>query len=422
MKKFALTLFVCALALLAQSQWTTSGNDIFNNNTGNVGIGTSTPQYRLDVKAPGSSTALFAVFQNSTNSHILELKENQLVGFWRVYNPMVGHGMAFSVDAGSIEKGAFTFSTNSSSGAWNNTGSRSFFYIGDYSINNTSSGGNYTFNNLQIAPTIANTQGTTLARGIYYNPTMTATGGTFTHIAYENTYGTNILNSTSGNTLVGTSTDNGNKLQVNGTTWTTALALPTGAAAGKVLTSDANGNATWQTPSSASAGWSLTGNATVDPATTFLGTTDNTPVVFRTGNTERIRIDGSTGNLLIGKSFQANTSYKLDISGIIRTDRIIVNTTGADFVFDPSYSLTPLLQVEAYIKQNHHLPGIAPASQMQKDGVDVGDHETKLLQKIEELTLYIIEQDKKNVEQDRMNKSLQDRLDHLEKLLEKPTK
>ena len=107
----------------------------------------------------------------------------------------------------------------------------------------------------------------------------------------------------------------------------------------------------------------------------------------------------SNGNVLIGKTSQANTSYKLDVDGNVRADKVVVNTSGADFVFDSSYNLMPLDEVESFIKNNHHLPQVAPASDMQANGIDVGDNQTKLLQKIEELTLYLINQNKINSEQ-----------------------
>ena len=64
--------------------------------------------------------------------------------------------------------------------------------------------------------------------------------------------------------------------------------------AGKVLTSDASGLASWSTPS----GWGLTGNAGTTAGTNFLGTTDNVDVVFKSNNTERMRITGSSGNII----------------------------------------------------------------------------------------------------------------------------
>jgi hypothetical protein len=102
----------------------------------------------------------------------------------------------------------------------------------------------------------------------------------------------------------------------------------------------------------------------------------------------------SSGNVLIGKTSQTNSGYKLDVNGNARINQVVVNTTGADYVFDSSYHVPSLKDVEAYIRQQHHLQGIPSASQQQKEGLNVGDNQTRLLQKIEELTLYIIEQGK----------------------------
>jgi hypothetical protein len=100
------------------------------------------------------------------------------------------------------------------------------------------------------------------------------------------------------------------------------------------------------------------------------------------------------GNVLIGKTSQTNSSYKLDVNGNARANGIVVNTTGADFVFNDKYALRKLSEVKSYIDQNHHLPEIPSAEQMKKDGLNVGEMNTKLLQKIEELTLYLIDKDK----------------------------
>jgi hypothetical protein len=110
------------------------------------------------------------------------------------------------------------------------------------------------------------------------------------------------------------------------------------------------------------------------------------------------RISGNgiiAGNVLIGKTSQTNTSYKLDINGNARANKIVVNTTGADYVFDSAYHLLPLDSVNTFIQQYHHLPGIASANEMKKEGLDVGNNQMKLLQKIEELTLIVIEQNKR---------------------------
>lgn len=123
------------------------------------------------------------------------------------------------------------------------------------------------------------------------------------------------------------------------------------------------------------------------------------------------------GNMLINKTSQTNTSYKLDVNGDARVNKLVVNTTGADFVFDPNYKVMPLHQLDQFVKQNKHLPGIEPAAQMQKDGVDVGGNQTKLLQKIEELTLYAIAQEKRQQEQTTLISSQADLLKQQQQLL-----
>ncbi|TAN15356.1 MAG: hypothetical protein EPN37_09555 [Chitinophagaceae bacterium] len=95
-------------------------------------------------------------------------------------------------------------------------------------------------------------------------------------------------------------------------------------------------------------------------------------------------------NVLIGKTSQTNTSYKLDVNGNIRANQVTVNATGADYVFDPNYKLSSLDSLNNYIRLHHHLPGIPSAKEMQKSGMNVGVTETVLLKKIEELTLYVV--------------------------------
>ena len=86
------------------------------------------------------------------------------------------------------------------------------------------------------------------------------------------------------------------KLEVNGKTKTTNLQVTTGAAIGKVLTSDATGNATWQI-AGAGSGWSTTGNSGTNPTTNFIGTTDNNDIVFKRNNTLAGRINDENVSL-----------------------------------------------------------------------------------------------------------------------------
>jgi hypothetical protein len=110
---------------------------------------------------------------------------------------------------------------------------------------------------------------------------------------------------------------------------------------------------------------------------------------------EFMRVDLNTGNLLIGKTTQQNSIYKLDVNGSIRANEIKVNLNGADFVFEKDYKLMPLSELEKFVKEQKHLPEVAPAKEMEKNGTELGNLNSKLLQKMEEMTLYIIGQNKK---------------------------
>ena len=89
----------------------------------------------------------------------------------------------------------------------------------------------------------------------------------------------------------------------------------------------------------------------------------------------------------------------------------VTQTPTADFVFEDNYSLPKLEDVEKHIKEKKYLPEIASATQMEKEGVNVGEFQIKLLQKIEELTLYSIEQNKQIKQLLEINKILKDEVD-----------
>ena len=109
---------------------------------------------------------------------------------------------------------------------------------------------------------------------------------------------------------------------------------------------------------------------------------------------ERLTINAN-GNVLIGTTLADPTNALLTVNGTIHAKEVIVDVNiPADYVFHPSYNLMPLSQVEQYVKTNSHLPEIPSAAEVIKNGVSIGEMQNKLLQKIEELTLYVIEQQK----------------------------
>lgn len=98
------------------------------------------------------------------------------------------------------------------------------------------------------------------------------------------------------------------------------------------------------------------------------------------------------GNTGIGTA--PNTNFRLSVNGFVRAKEVVVETGWSDFVFHDGYYLPPLSEVEQFIKNNGHLQDIPPASEVRENGVGLADINTRLLQKIEELTLYMIELNK----------------------------
>ncbi len=95
----------------------------------------------------------------------------------------------------------------------------------------------------------------------------------------------------------------------------------------------------------------------------------------------------------------AGSNYKLAVSGGIITEKVRIagSTTmaWADYVFEPNYKLKSIEEVAKFVKTYKHLPDVPTTKDVKQNGVDLADTQVILLQKIEEMTLYIIEQNKK---------------------------
>ena len=111
---------------------------------------------------------------------------------------------------------------------------------------------------------------------------------------------------------------------------------------------------------------------------------------------------------------QAPTGCKLSVAGAIQAQLVVVNSGWSDYVFSPDYRLRPLSEVNAFIQANHHLPDIPSAAEVKEKGVDLGDMQAKLLAKIEELTLHMIQAEERSERLEGQNKELRERLAKLE--------
>jgi hypothetical protein len=152
----------------------------------------------------------------------------------------------------------------------------------------------------------------------------------------------------------------------------------------------------------------------------FDGTTGYIKFGAHTGNGQRDNIlymRGLDGNVGIGT---VNPDSKLTVAGNIHAQEVKVTVNAGmvpDYVFANDYKLRPLNEVAQYIKENSHLPEIPSAKEMGTNGLMMAEMNLNLLKKIEELTLYIIEQDKKT---ENLKAIISEQNKRLEKLENKP--
>jgi hypothetical protein len=491
MKKICLTLIILLSVIqFSNAQWTTSGTNIYNSNTGFVGIGNTNPTYNLDV------TGMFRATGNITVPSV----NNQYIGYGSSNNTF-SFAAGANVLSGSNNTGTFNtalgnnvMNADNLSGTLNvaigysalnslTTGSYNLA-IGTSALENDQTGGNNvaigigalsegTTNRHSVgvgtnALTSANADMNTAIGYSAGESVITGTGNTFigffSGAGIQGSNNTILGSNTSQNPFSGLTTGSNNTIigsNFTGLSPTLSNYVILGDGSGNQrLTIDNNGNAGIGTTTANSklqvSGGLITGgsnsNGNLDPAGpngnlgylsntgdmligwNRLGGTGETDFVANPGagttggfafynhpntgpETQLMFITG-TGNVLINRITQNNTTYKLDVNGNARANEIVVNTDGADFVFNHSYKLPSLSTLKKYIDRNHHLPEIISAKQMQAEGLNVGENQTKLLQKVEELTLYLIEKDKQVSEQSSQLKSQQSQIDKLNRQLE----
>lgn len=142
--------------------------------------------------------------------------------------------------------------------------------------------------------------------------------------------------------------------------------------------------------------WSVVATDGTNSKGLLFGTLTNDPIILGTNNTERMRIAANGNAVLYGK-FEAK-EIKVQLAPT------------ADFVFNEDYNLKEITEVESFIKENKHLPNFPSGKEIEENGVNLGEMNAKLLQKIEELTLYVIDLNKKVGELEKWNKVLEEKL------------
>ncbi len=252
------------------SYWSLNGNNIFNNNSGNVGIGTNTPAYPLTIKTPINTTG----WEHIGGADSIIVGE-AIGGVSAAIGTFSSHALRLTAGPGS--------------------GKMSIYPTGEVVVGDNNAGA----------------------------------FGKFTVVTLNNSYGISHLG------------EGGNILAT----------LMGGTSAG-------------------------------------IGTFSHTNMRIFANGYSAIFVAEATGNVGIGTS---NPTYKLSVLGNIRCTEAVVETGWSDYVFDEKYKLKSLEEVEKFIQQNKHLPNIPSAAEVEKNGLQLGDTQKRMMEKIEELTLYMID-------------------------------
>jgi len=148
-----------------------------------------------------------------------------------------------------------------------------------------------------------------------------------------------------------------------------------------------------------------------DTPNTRTVTMDGNNLFFKTRSNSSEAGTSGTGRIYIGNTMAfsgtslnfpnitlPDSQYRLLVEGGILTEKVKValrnSSYWADYVFAADYKLMPLKDVETFVKENKHLPGLSSSGEIVKKGLDLGEMQAKQMEKIEELTLYAIEQNK----------------------------
>lgn len=380
---------------------TASGNLVFQSEGGNVGIGTTNPTEKLDVigtiatrnssgfrafKDGAESISSYLYFANSSNTRAFNWQLNSTgdkAYFWG-YN-------------GGAWNNLMTINNDGSVGIGTSTPQRKLHVVGNsIGISDASLNGFSTISN----------NGTNSTFDSY-----TGLLNNSSNIIFTNNSNTSAISASTekmritgnGNVGIGTSIPS-EKLEINGnlkTVFSTAHIEKNVARIMSIGVSGITGAVNWAIRGVYQYPNGVNVNAVGGDLDLIKSLDGN--IILGT------KSDGSAlGNVGIGTT-SIPVGYKLAVKGNVIAEKIKVKNSAnwPDFVFEPYYKLPDLLQIETFVKQNKHLPEIPSATEIEKDGLDLGEMNRLLLKKVEELTLYMIEMKKEN-------ESLKSRIQKLE--------
>ncbi len=363
--------------------YTASTNRMTITNLGNVGIGTTTPVYKLDVIAEPNKAAIRALTGNTSNYTSLEIGRattEALIGI--VATP--GNYSTDATAAGDVvlrtESTGQKLLLQGGSGAsamailGNKVGIGTITPSATLAVKNTNLTGIAAQASFQIGELNSDNMVFDM------NEIQARNNGVASNLFLNNWGGNISMVNGVGNVGIGTQAP-ANKLSVSGDANVDGLMLIRNSvnplAYGRLQHSGNNGN--FHIDTYGTGGLFLN---YFSGTNTYIGNGANGINVAFLNN----------GNVGIGTSAPG---YKLDVCGTIRAKEVRVETGWCDYVFANDYKLAPLSEVESYILANKHLPDVTPGAEIESNGLEVGKVSAQMIKKIEELTLYVIDQQKK---------------------------
>jgi hypothetical protein len=351
----------------ATNYWSPNSSNIYNNNVGNIGIGVSDPAFKLDIgmrirlrSQNGSETAGMWLNKadNSGTTGFIGVYDNSTMG---LYGNSSGWGLTMNTVSGNVGIGTIT------------PANKLTVYSNFYGIEHTDG-------SVRLS-SFLNSQGGWL--GTLTNHPLnfyTNDGAAAMTVTPGGGIGINTTNPTPGYYL-----DVAGPVKSVGNT-THFVAQTTGSTNSWARYYMRSNGQSWFMGTSQN----FIGNQLYIADETF----GHTRFTIQPNN-GLIWMSTTTG---VGINTTNTAGYMLAVNGKIRSTELVVETGWADYVFDKNYKLRPLNDLEKFIQQNKHLPNIPSAAEIEANGLHVGDVQKRMMEKIEELTLYIIDL-KKEIDQ-----------------------
>ena len=355
---------------------------------------------------------------------------NTAVGFGAMKNVTKGYNAAFGYNAllndtnggNNVAIGSDNLSglgRNATAGGNGNVG------IGRWAGNNINTGSNNVIIGFNSGPTSSTCLGNNISNRLYIDSNSNFGAGSDSPLIYGEFDNRELIFNVTGATgasainrvVINGPAANSTTMNVSGLNFADIISgSPTQVnTSNKFLTVNGTGDVVLETLPSSSAPCTIyncdgiINNTPADPNNPGFGlrtvTMAGNNLYFKTNGAFGNGTDG-TGRIYIGNTMDgfsyptltATSQFRLMVEGGILTERVKValrNTANwSDYVFANNYKLMPLKEVETFITKNKHLPGIDSASDLVKNGLDLGEMQAKQMGKIEELTLYVIKQDK----------------------------